>query len=98
MARENYKAEQLWLNSFFQEIKTLDLSLEAEFEMRRAGVSLAELLDVFASGEVEWADRDYDGCSFVISGRNCDDEEIKIYGGFCSEIEMVSVMQIERVR
>ncbi|WP_299613542.1 hypothetical protein [uncultured Tateyamaria sp.] len=98
MARENYKAEQLWLNGYFEHVDIFDLGMEAEFQMRQSGVTLPEVLDVLANGDVEWADRHHEGCAFVISGRNCDDEEIKICGGFNSGIEMVSVMRIEKAR
>lgn len=98
MARENYKAEQLWLNSYFENIEILDLGLEAEFQMCQSGVTLSEVLEVLANGQVEWADRNRAGCAFVISGRNCDDEIIKVYGGFNAGIEMVSVISIEKAR
>ena len=98
MKVNNYKQEQLWLNSYFEDIDVIDFGLEAEIQMRKAGVCLPELLDVLANGFVEWAERDRDGCLFIITGRNCDDEEITISGGFNAGIEVVSVIDVEKAR
>lgn len=98
MERENYKAEQLWLHAYFDNIQVLDLDLDAEIQMTNSGVTLPEVLDVLKSGTVTWAERDYDGCCFEITGRNCDDDKITILGMFRSEIEMVTVVNIYKAR
>ena len=33
---------------------------------------------------------------FCVTGRNCDEEKITIYGGFSSEMQFVSVMHVEK--
>lgn len=96
MRNEGYPAEELWLHAHFEEIDAIDLDLEVEKQMRHESVSLSELLTVLKTGAVISADREHEGCHFVMKGRTCDDEEVTAWGVFQSETRWVSIMKIQK--
>lgn len=96
--KNHYSAIEIWLQSHFEDIDTLDLDLSFQIEMRNSRLTLPEVLFVLRTGQVAFSDRQYDGCIFTVVGRNCDEEEISITGGFSSDTQVVSLKSIQKAR
>lgn len=96
MGQNNHVAEEIWLESYFEYCDHIEISIEAELTMLQIGVTLPEILHVFRTPEVTWSERNRDGCIITVKGRNCDDEEITVFGGFNSETQLVSVFNVEK--
>lgn len=97
MGQEQYQNERLWLEEYFGYCDRIEISIQAQAELKELGLSLAELLEMFRLPQIEWADRIECGCVFEVIGRNSDEEEFLVMGGFLSEAQIVSVNSILRV-
>ena len=95
---ENYAAERVWLEAYFDYCDDIELSVDVQMSMTNEGVTLPEILYVFKSPSVVWSERSREGCIFAVKGRNCDGEEITVIGGFVSEMQIVSVFEVRKER
>ena len=59
--------------------------------MKEIGIFLPEVYNVLATGRVLVADRDYDGCHFIVRGRSCDGKEVTIKGRFEAASTFVAI-------
>lgn len=96
MKPNNYEAEQIWLQAYFEYCEQIELSIEAQLSMQENAVTLPEVLHVLRTGIIVWAERNHDGCIYAVKGRNCDEEEITVLGGFNSEMQLVSAFLVEK--
>lgn len=98
MQNAEYQAEETWLRAYFSYVPLFDLEGAFENQMRHQDIGLQELLDLLQTGMVVYAEREVDRCTFIIVGSNCDEQEITVWGGFDSELQMVTLMKIEKTR
>lgn len=98
MERENYAAERDWLSEFLDYDEDIEISTDAERTMIETRVTLCEVLEVLRFGTILWGDRDYEGCLITVRGRNCDGEELTVFGRFNSEMMRVSVDKVTKAR
>jgi len=91
MERKQYEVIELWLRERIDYLPDVEITVRAARKMNELGVYLPDVLDVLMSGEVVLADREYDGCHFVVKGRNCDGKEITIFGRFESASMYVAI-------
>jgi hypothetical protein len=82
MEQEHYEDAGLWLRERILYLPDVEVSARASQKMKALEVYFPDILDVFKTGEVVAADRDYDGCHYIVRGRNCDGEEITVRGRF----------------
>jgi hypothetical protein len=98
MEVEQYRAAQEWLISFVEYSTAIEIDTAAESDMRKFEVGLSDILFVIKDGQICWADREHDGCRFIVIGRNCDDEEITVQGRFESATEFVVINRVSKSR
>lgn len=98
MAMINYKAEQLWISEWVQFANDLELPLQVQKVMEERQITLDDAFDVLENGTVIWAERGRENCEFMMTGRNCDEEEIQVYGRFSSTNLRLEVLGIEKHR
>lgn len=98
MEVQQYRAAEEWLSSFVEYSTAIEIDVAASEDMRAAGIGLSDILFVLRDGTMEWADRDYEGCHFVVRGRNCDEQEITVQGRFESATELVVINRVSRPR
>ena len=65
MGQENYAAERDWLQAYFDYCDAIDIGSKAAKQMISSDISLPEILNVFRSPEVTWAERNHDGSVFL---------------------------------
>lgn len=96
MAKEQYEAEQLWLNEYIKYSTSVEISATAARQMAKANIMLPEIFDVLENGIVDWAERDSEYCEFTVIGRNCDEELIEVSGRFQSSTLLVAIDQVKK--
>ena len=98
MKTKRYEAEETWLKEFLHYCGEICVSSFAEAEMRKQNVTLPDILCVLREPSIVAYEREWDGCTIIVKGRTCDDEEITVFGGFNSGIMSVSVSNVSRTR
>jgi hypothetical protein len=96
MEVEQYEDVRLWLSEFIGYGQKVEFSIEAQKKMASSDVNLSDVYCIMRSGRIYWADRDHSGCLFAVKGRNCDDDEITVFGRFEAATLLVVVDDILR--
>lgn len=95
MERQQYYDVGVWLREYAGYLPVAEVTTRASLQMANLGFYLAEVFDVISNGEVIWADRDHAGCQFLVTGRNCDDEEFTIQGRFEAATQVVVIENVQ---
>lgn len=97
MGQPAFEAEQIWLRSFLDYEDDVCVEIPAQRSMASYGISLSDVLYVLRNGNIVSSERQVDGALIVITGRNCDEEEIEVCGRMVSEMMHVSVINVRKV-
>lgn len=96
MGQQEFAAERDWLAAYCEHFGSISLVGDADPQKCKHNVGLPEILSVLRNPTFVSSDRNYDGCIFTISGRNCDGEEILLSGCFNSGSYEVQINYVER--
>lgn len=79
MENLDYKQGHNWLIDTLSNC-SFKIPVWIQDRMDKEGIGLIEIYQTLRGGSVGFLSDDYGGVSFEISGRNCDDECIKVWG------------------
>lgn len=96
MKSSEFAAEEIWLQSFVSYQGDICFEIDAQLSMARHNVTIPEIYHVLRNGSVIYSERENVGSKIIVTGSNCDEEEIYVHAEMVSEMMHVSVIRVSK--